>query len=41
MTQAKHVMKRDLPLQIMSLRLGLMHIDYADTHIVMSFGIQP
>ena len=29
----------DLPLQIMPRRCGLMHVDYADTHIVMCFGL--
>ena len=29
----------DLLLQIMPLRRGLMHIDYADAHIVMCFGL--
>ena len=29
----------DLPLQVMPLRRGLMHIDYADTHVVMCLGL--
>jgi len=29
----------DLPLKIMPLCRGLMHIDYADAHIVMCFGL--
>jgi len=31
----------DLPLKIMPLRRGLMHIDYANAHIVMCFGLYP